>query len=106
MVGFLVECGRRAQRPGLVNTLMRGNATKYEEDIHTLLSLVEESECGVIHHLIHLNFNFFLVIAERKANPTDKKDLLHVMLEGKDPQTGKGLSMESIRNNVSHIDIS
>ena len=48
MVGFLVECGRRAQRPGLVNTLMRGNATKYEEDIHTLLSLVEESEYTVI----------------------------------------------------------
>ena len=42
-----------------------------------------------------------LVIAERNANPIDKKDLLYTMLEGKDPQTGKGLSLENIRNNVS-----
>ena len=44
---------------------------------------------------------YVLVIAERNANPIDKKDLLYTMLEGKDPQTGKGLSLENIRNNVS-----
>ena len=43
---------------------------------------------------------YVLVIAERNANPIDKKDLLYTMLEGKDPQTGKGLSLENIRNNV------
>ncbi|KAK7685349.1 hypothetical protein QCA50_011713 [Cerrena zonata] len=82
MGDFLIESGRRAQRPGLVNTLMRGSASKYQEDIHTLMSLVDE------------------IIAERKANPVDKKDLLYTMLEGKDPQTGKGLSIENIRNNL------
>ncbi|CAL1708234.1 unnamed protein product [Somion occarium] len=82
MADFLTESGRRAQRPGVVNTLMRGSASKYQQDIQTLMSLVDE------------------IISERRANPIEKKDLLHVMLEGKDPQTGKGLSIESIRNNL------
>lgn len=102
MADFLVESGRRAQRPGLVNSLMRGSATKYQEDIDTLMSLVDESELNPACIPTYL-MNNFSVIAERKANPIEKKDLLHVMLEGKDSQTGKGLSIENIRNNVSHV---
>ena len=43
---------------------------------------------------------FRAVITERKENPQDKKDLLNVMLDGKDPVTKKGLPVENIRNNV------
>ena len=41
-----------------------------------------------------------IVIADRKANPTDSKDSLNVMLIGKDSKTGQGLSDDSIRYNV------
>lgn len=43
---------------------------------------------------------FFLVIAERKLNPIDKNDLLNIMLNGEDKETGAKLSEESIGNNV------
>lgn len=41
------------------------------------------------------------VIADRKKNPTDKPDLLNLMLKGVDQKTGQGLSDQSIRQNVS-----
>ena len=42
-----------------------------------------------------------LVLEERKAHPTDKKDLLTLMLTGKDKETGLGLSEDNIKRNVS-----
>ena len=67
------------------------------------MSLVDKSKYQVfaISYKILMLLLHVLVIAERNANPIDKKDLLYTMLEGKDPQTGKGLSLENIRNNVS-----
>ena len=41
------------------------------------------------------------VIQDRKTNPTEKQDLLNIMLNGVDNKTGKGLSDENIRCNVS-----
>ena len=52
MGDFLLESGRRAQRPGLVNTLMRGSANKYQEDIQTLMSLVDKSKYQVFAHFL------------------------------------------------------
>ena len=47
-----------------------------------------------------------LVIQERRDNPTDKQDLLNIMLNCEDKKTGKRLSDESIRYNVSpHRDV-
>lgn len=40
------------------------------------------------------------VLEERKAHPTDKKDILNLMLTGKDKETGEGLSDDSIKRNV------
>jgi cytochrome P450 / NADPH-cytochrome P450 reductase len=40
------------------------------------------------------------VVAERKARPTDKNDLLNRMLLGRDPQTGEGLSEMNVVYNV------
>ncbi|OCH86500.1 cytochrome P450 [Obba rivulosa] len=82
LADFLVESGRRANRPFLVKSMMMGSNAKYEQDIRTMAQLAEE------------------IIAERKANPTDKNDLLNTMLNGKDPKTGKGLSDECIKNNL------
>ncbi len=42
-----------------------------------------------------------IVIQNRKAHPSDKKDLLDVMLTGKDKETGQGLPEENIKRNVS-----
>ncbi|TFY58023.1 hypothetical protein EVJ58_g6664 [Rhodofomes roseus] len=81
MVDFLVESGQRAFRPSLVTNMLGYNA-KYEQDIKTMADLANE------------------IIADRKANPTDKNDLLNRMLLGKDPKTGKSLSDENIKNNL------
>ena len=42
-------------------------------------------------------------MAERKANPIDKNDLLNKMLLGRDAKTGEGLSDKAITNNVSRV---
>lgn len=43
------------------------------------------------------------MIQDRRANPIDKEDLLNIMLNGVDKKTGKKLSDENIRHNVSNI---
>lgn len=40
MADFLAESGRRANRPPLMNTIMRGSSAKYEEDMKTMNTLV------------------------------------------------------------------
>ncbi|KAH8103110.1 fatty acid hydroxylase [Cristinia sonorae] len=82
MVDFLIESGLRANRPAIVNAMMRGTTYKYEQDIKTMSDLADH------------------IIAERKTNPIDKPDLLNAMLYGKDPKTGQRLSDESIRYNL------
>lgn len=44
MTNFLVESGRRVNRPAIVNTMMMGATAKYEEDIKTMAELADESE--------------------------------------------------------------
>ncbi|KAL8947967.1 MAG: hypothetical protein Q9183_007736 [Haloplaca sp. 2 TL-2023] len=39
-------------------------------------------------------------LAHRKANPTDRKDMLHTMLHAKDPETGKSLTEEQIIDEI------
>lgn len=43
------------------------------------------------------------VIAERRAYPIEKNDLLNKMLLGKDPKTGKKLPEKNIRYNVCDL---
>ena len=82
MVGFLAESGARARRPAVANYFMRSAQQKYDSDIALLKKVSAE------------------VVAERKANPNDKKDLLNAMIKGRDPKTGEGLSYDSILNNM------
>lgn len=82
MVGLLQESGARARRPAIANYFMRGAQQKYDADIALLKKVATE------------------VVAERRANPSDKKDLLNAMIKGRDAKTGEGLTDESILNNM------
>ncbi|KAJ6560628.1 fatty acid hydroxylase [Mycena vulgaris] len=80
MADFLAESDRRATRPRVLQALV-GNNAKYERDIKSMKDLADE------------------ILAERKSNPPDKKDLLNTMLHSRDPQTGQGLNADSIPRN-------
>ncbi|KAJ8069548.1 hypothetical protein OCU04_003198 [Sclerotinia nivalis] len=82
MSGFLLESGARALRPTIANYFMRSAQAKFDSDIALLQSVAKE------------------LLAERRANPNDKKDLLNAMINGRDPKTGKGLSDSTILNNM------
>ena len=82
MVGFLLESGRRTQRTMIEALFNRAPERQFQQDIVTMKSVAEE------------------VIAYRRANPVDKKDLLNAMLFGKDPKTGEKLTDQSIMNNM------
>lgn len=82
MVGMLKTAGDRARRPGLVNNLPTADNNKYWEDIEYLRNLCKE------------------LVDSRKENPTDKKDLLNALINGRDPKTGKGMSYDSIIDNM------
>lgn len=49
---------------------------------------------------IFVEYIDLVVLEERKAHPTDKKDLLTLMLTGKDKDTGLGLPEDNIKKNV------
>ncbi|GMF67570.1 unnamed protein product [Aspergillus oryzae] len=82
MVGMLKTAGDRSRRPGLVNNLPTTENNKYWEDIDYLRNLCKE------------------LVDTRKKNPTDKKDLLNALINGRDPKTGKGMSYDSIIDNM------
>ncbi len=82
MVGLLQESGARARRPAIATYFMRSAQQKYDTNISLLKEVAKE------------------VVAERKANPNDKKDLLNSMIKGRDPKTGEGLTEASVLNNM------
>ena len=82
MVDFLVECGKRPKRTRLESLIYPSYDRKYQQDIALMRQVADE------------------VVACRRANPSDKKDLLSAMLFGKDPKTGERLSDDSITNNM------
>lgn len=81
MVDALAESGARTRRLSVQNQLMLLTKRQYEGDIRYMHRVADE------------------LIAQRKKDPAakDKKDLLALMLQGKDPVTGEGLSDENIR---------
>lgn len=82
MVGFLLESGRRVSRTRIESLFNRSVERQYQQDIATMKAVAED------------------VIAHRRANPVEKKDLLNAMLFGKDPKTGERLSDQTIMNNM------
>lgn len=81
MVEALAEAGARDRRPDLANRLMLRRRRQYEDDLRLMREVAES------------------LIAERRRDPdaAGKKDLLGLMLQGRDPTTGEGLSDENIR---------
>ncbi|KAH7098687.1 fatty acid hydroxylase [Auriculariales sp. MPI-PUGE-AT-0066] len=82
MGDWLTESGRRFQRPKVVQTFMRETNAKYAADMNIMRELARE------------------IVAERRAHPNDRKDLLNAMVLGRDPQTGKGLTDKSIEEQM------
>ncbi|KAJ5998766.1 Oxidoreductase FAD/NAD(P)-binding [Penicillium sp. IBT 35674x] len=82
MVGLLAGSGARARRPALLNNLPTSENAKYWADIDYLRNLSQK------------------LVEDRKNNPEDKKDLLNAMILGRDPQTGNGLTDDSIVDNM------
>ncbi|KAJ7452215.1 fatty acid hydroxylase [Mycena latifolia] len=81
MVDFLIESDLRASRPRVIQALI-GNNAKYERDIKTMTDLGDE------------------IVKERQKNPIEKKDLLNIMLNSRDPKTGLAMSADSISRNL------
>ncbi|KAF7338953.1 Fatty acid hydroxylase [Mycena venus] len=81
MGDFLAESDLRASRPRVLQAVL-GKNTKYQQDIKLMRDLANQ------------------IVAEREANPIDKKDLLNTMLHGSDPQTGRKMSSDSIARNL------
>jgi cytochrome P450/NADPH-cytochrome P450 reductase len=83
MGDFLAECSRRNRRPGFApNFLYRAANEKFFNDIAIMRDTANA------------------VVAERKRNPSDRKDLLAAMLEGVDPQTGEKLTDASVTDQL------
>lgn len=82
MQEVLVEAGRRAVRPSLITRFMKSAEKDYADNIEVLRSTALK------------------IIADRRANPTDKKSLTNAMLNGKDPKTGEKMTNESIADNM------
>ena len=81
MVDALGESGARERRPDVANKFMRGTRRAYEDNLRLMREVADD------------------LIAERRRDPgaASKKDLLALMLQGRDPITGDRLSDENIR---------
>lgn len=83
MSDFLAESSRRNRRPPFApNFLYRAANEKFFNDIAIMRDTANA------------------VVAERKQNPSDRKDLLAAMLEGVDPQTGEKLTDSSVTDQL------
>lgn len=81
MGASLLEAGKIANRSSIENRLRVFSRRELQDNIDYMRSVGEK------------------IISERKANPRpDLDDLLNVMLHGKDPVSGEGMSDELIRD--------
>lgn len=83
MLNVLIESGRRGGRPAWLTALYRSTNRKFDEDNETLRRVAQE-----------------VVDKRRRAGQSEKNDLLDAMLNGKDAATGKGLTDQSIMDNM------
>ena len=80
MDGATSEAVKRPTRPSVVNWLL--HKSKFQRDTKTMRQYA--AEC----------------LEYRKANPTDRKDMLYTMMNAKDPETGKSLSEPQIIDEI------
>ncbi|KNC99987.1 hypothetical protein, variant [Spizellomyces punctatus DAOM BR117] len=79
MVNVLLEAGHRSQRVPIQQSLMFRTTRKFHQDIAYIHELCDQ------------------IVKTRREQPTDAKDLLNMMLNGRDKATGQQLSKENIR---------
>ncbi|TPX63122.1 unspecific monooxygenase [Spizellomyces sp. 'palustris'] len=79
MVNVLVESGRRSQRVPVQQSLMFRTTRKFQQDISFIHEFCDQ------------------IVQKRREDPTDRKDLLNMMLNGRDKETGQRLSTVNIR---------
>lgn len=82
MSGMLAGSFSRARRPAMTSFLYQREDRQYQENIDTLETVARQ------------------LLEDRKANPTDKKDLLNAMILNKDPKTGETLPDDNIIRNM------
>jgi cytochrome P450/NADPH-cytochrome P450 reductase len=82
MVGVLKEAEAKGRRLPIVNKFLKDKTSKFDQDIKLLQKIADE-----------------LIQQRKDLGHTAKthKDLLDLMLEGRDPITGEGLSDENVR---------
>jgi cytochrome P450 / NADPH-cytochrome P450 reductase len=84
MVRLLDECTARARRPALLTRLMLRKARRRAADLRLLFHFADEA-----------------IAQRRERGPqAGSRDFLDLLLEGKDPKTGAGLSAQDIRSEV------
>ena len=80
MADVLLESGKKSGRPHILQALYRSTESRRQAEVAEMHALCNE------------------IVAERKEHPQpDNHDLLNVMLNSKDRETGEGLSDENIR---------
>ncbi|KAM4063089.1 cytochrome p450 [Hirsutella rhossiliensis] len=82
MTGMLAESFARSRRPNIVGAFYKESNQQYRANIAALENVARG------------------LLEERRAHPSDKKDLLNAMIAGKDPKTGEQLSDDSIIRNM------
>lgn len=82
MAGFLSGSGKRAGRPRFMNNLPTSENAQYWEYVDRMRNIAAE------------------LLEERRQDPEEHKDILNVMINGRDPKTGEGLSDDSILDNM------
>ena len=78
MLNILQESGARTTRPAFISAFRYAENAKFKEDE----ALMEKTAQDIIEN--------------RRANPTEEKDLLNAMIYGKDPKTGEIMRDELI----------
>lgn len=82
MVSTLQEAFARSRRPPLPGALFAKRDRLFNEDIQKLQGIAKD------------------LLDHRRANPTDKHDLLNAMIKSKDPKTGESLDEDAIIRNM------
>ncbi|THZ09251.1 alpha/beta-hydrolase [Aureobasidium pullulans] len=83
MLGLLTGAGARARRPGFAPEMLYSKSNRqFHDDIDELQTVAKQ------------------LLDERHKHPSDKKDLLNAMINGRDSKTGEQLPEEVIIRNM------
>jgi cytochrome P450/NADPH-cytochrome P450 reductase len=82
MVNFLKVGGSKARRPNAMAAFFRAEDQQFDQGIEYMGNLSAD------------------LVRQRRENPTETKDLMNAMINGKDPKTGESLTEDSIIDNM------